>query len=186
MHLPGDLQMRRLFERVEAGDDARVFAPELLRVAAGRGVVGRGRGEAELVAQFLLPLVHQRRHGQHEEPLHHAARQQFLEHEAGLDGLAQTHFVGQQGAAAQRPQHAQGGAQLVIEPLHAAIRQAEQVVGLVGNPPQRRPFAQRITAQVGQGEASSPETRAAAIRCASAPAAAPGARRQVSTGGTEI
>ena len=158
----------------------RVLAPELLRVAARRGVVGGDGREAELVAQFLLPLVHQRRHGQHEEPLHHAARQQFLEHQAGLDGLAQTHFVGQQRAAAQGPQHAQGGAQLVLQPLHAAIRQAKQVVRLVGNPPQRRPLAQANNLAGRPGRKSSPGTRAAAFRCASAPAAAAGARRRAS------
>ena len=100
MHLPGDLQVRRLFERVQAGHQARVLAPECLCVPTRGAVVGGGRREAELVAQFFLPLVHQRRHSEHEEPLHHAARQQFFEHQAGLDGLAQTHFVGQQSAPA--------------------------------------------------------------------------------------
>ena len=39
VHLPGDLQMRGLFERVQAGDEARVLAPELLprRRAPRRG-----------------------------------------------------------------------------------------------------------------------------------------------------
>jgi hypothetical protein len=152
MHLPGDLQLRRLFQRVEAGHQARVLAPEFIRVPARLGVVGGNRREAELVAQFLLPLVHQRGHSEHEETLHHSARQQFLEHQAGLDGLAQPHFVGQQSAAAQGAQHAQGGAQLVLQPLQPAERQAKEVVRLVGDPPQCRAFPQRITSQVGQGE----------------------------------
>ena len=36
VHLPGDLKLRRLFEGVQAGDQARVLAPELLRIARAR------------------------------------------------------------------------------------------------------------------------------------------------------
>ena len=119
-------------------------------IAARGGLVGGGGGQAEFVAQFLLPLVHQRRHGEHQEPLHHAAREQFLDDQARLDGFAQAHFVGQQGAAAQRAEHAQRGADLVFQPFDAAMRQAKQIVRLVGNPPKRGAFAQEKSAQIRQ------------------------------------
>ena len=42
------------------------------------------------------------------------------------------------------------GADLIFEPLDAAVRQAKQIVGLVGNPPKRRAFAQKKSAQIVQ------------------------------------
>ena len=119
---------------------------------ARRGLVGRGGGQAEFVAQFLFPLVHERGHGQHQEPLDHAPGQQFLEHQPGLDRLAQTDLVGEQRPAPQGTEDPQGGAFLVIQMLDAAMGQAQQVVGLVGNPPQGGPLAQGVVPEVGQGE----------------------------------
>ena len=150
----GDFQMRRLFERCAGWRRWRSFR--------ARNVPRRRNGtrrdwsspwrEVELVVQFLLPLIHERRHGEHEEALYHAAREPFLERKAGFDGFAQADFIREQRPSAQRPEHAQYGADLVIEALDAAIRQRDQIVGLIGYPPLRGAFAQEIAAEVFERE----------------------------------
>lgn len=121
----GDFQVRRLFDRVQAGNDAGILAPELFPIGAERGVIRRGCGEVEFVAQFLLPLIHERGHGEDEKAFDHAARKPFFERQAGFDGFAQAHFIREQRASAQRTHRAQGGAHLVIEPLNPAIGQCD-------------------------------------------------------------
>ena len=111
-------------------------------------MVCRGRLEIEFVCQFLFPLVHQRWHSENERAFHHAAGQVFLQHKPGFDGFAQTDLIGEQSASAQRSQDPERGAKLVLEPLDAAMGQAQQVVGLVRDPPTRGAFAQEIAAQI--------------------------------------
>ena len=91
--LSGDGHLRRLFQRVEAGHHPGVLLPKLLRVVPRRQLIGRDRRQTKFIVQLLFPLVHQRRDGQHQVPLDHAPRQQFLEHQPGFDGFAQPHFV---------------------------------------------------------------------------------------------
>ena len=155
-HVPvqrlGHRQMRGLLEGVERGDDNGVLPPERRRVGPEHRLVGGHPGKIELVLELLLPLVHQRRHGQHQEPLDHAAREEFLEHEARFDGFAQPHFVGQERPPAQRTDDAQGGADLVFEVSDAAVGQRQQIVGLIGDPPSGGGLRQEIAAQIRQGQ----------------------------------
>ena len=80
MYLLGDGQLRRLLQRMEAGDDACIFLPEFLGFAAHGGLVGGGSRQSEFIVQFFLPLVNKGGHRQHEKPLHHASGKQFFEH----------------------------------------------------------------------------------------------------------
>ena len=111
-------------------------------------MIGRCRLQIELVAEFLLPLVHERRNREHEEPFHHAAREPFLERETGFDGFAQANFVRQERASAQRADDTQGGTHLVLQPLNPAIRQRDKIVRLVGNPPLRGALPQKEASEI--------------------------------------
>ena len=152
VYLPGNFQLGRLLQGMEAGDHTRRLAPEAAGVAPRVGVIGGGRGQTELLAQLLFPLVHQRWDGEHQEPANHASRQQLLEHQTGFNSLAQPHFIGEQRPPPQGTEHAQSGAKLVIQSLDAAVRQTEQVIRLVGDPPQRGALAQSIIGEVRHGE----------------------------------
>jgi hypothetical protein len=76
---------------------------------------------AWVVAQAMSNLV--------SSSSHHAAQQVFFEDHAGLDGLAEPDFVGEQHAAAKLLEHLAHGLDLVPEGFDAAqMRQAEQLV----------------------------------------------------------
>ena len=86
-------QMGRLLERMERGDQADALLPKSRRVGAERRLI-RGEGvQMKLLLQLLFPLVHQRGHGEHEKAFDHAARQVFLDDQAGFDRFAQAHFI---------------------------------------------------------------------------------------------
>ena len=152
LDLPCDLKLRGLFQRMKARDQGAVFGPEVPGIATGIGMIGGDGGKAEFLVQLLFPLIHERWHGEDEEALDHAAREQFFNDKTRLDRLAQAHFIREQSAPAQRPQNSHRGAQLMLQMLHLAIREAEQVIGLIGNPPERRPFPQKESAQIREGK----------------------------------
>ena len=70
---------------------------------------------------------------------------------AGLDGFAEADFIGEQCAAPQRTEHTERRAHLIFEPPNAAVRQTEEIVGLVGHPPQGRALAQRKIPEISEG-----------------------------------
>ena len=87
-----------------------MHAPQVLflaRAAAAPLPEGRQLGRldelellAEVQAHFGLPLAYQPLGRHHQDALHSATQLQFAQHQAGLDGFAQTHFIGQQVADA--------------------------------------------------------------------------------------
>jgi hypothetical protein len=97
------------------------FAPE--RVPAGRGqrrqqhrpaaaaVRNTGssgqdrRRQAELALQFVPPLFDQARRGEDERAVGQAPQAQFGQDQAGFDGLAQPHLVGEDRPAPHSAQH---------------------------------------------------------------------------------
>ena len=137
---------------MDARNHGRLLAPEPGVVAPPFRLVGRHRCDAELVGQLLLPLVDQGGLRQHEEAFHHSPCEQLLDDKPRLDGLAKADLVGQQRAPAQRAQHPQRRPLLILEPGDAAEGQAEQVVGLVRDPPPGGAFAQAESSKVVQGK----------------------------------
>ena len=122
---------------------SRAAGPEPLRIAAQQRVVGGRAGNVEFGLQLLPPLPDQRRRGQHEHALDHAAQQILLEHHAGLDGLAEPDLVGQQHPAAKLLQHLAHGLDLIPEGLDAAqMRQAKQFVEALRKAEMGKAFAQ--------------------------------------------
>ena len=84
---------------------------------------------SNLVSSSSRHCPTQRRRGKHEHAVDHAAQQVFFEDHAGLDGLAEPDFVGEQHAAAKLLEHLAHGLDLVPEGFDAAqMRQAEQLV----------------------------------------------------------
>jgi hypothetical protein len=140
-----------LFQGVKGGDDAVGLAPELFGIGVGV-VVGGGHGEVEFLGQFLRPLIHQGRLGEDEEATDHAAGDVFAKDETGFDGFTEADFIGEQGAAAEGAEDTEGGADLVFEVLDAAERKAEEIVGLVGDPPLQGAFAEEPVIQMGEGD----------------------------------
>jgi hypothetical protein len=138
-------------QRVETRDDAGVFPPEARRFFAHAGLVSGDGRDPKLVVQFLGPLIDERRQREHEKFFHHAACEQFFEDEPGLDGFAEADFIGEQCAAPQRAEHTKRRAHLIFEPPNAAVRQTEEIVGLVGHPPQGRALAQRKIPEISEG-----------------------------------
>ena len=91
--------------------------------------MGGRAGNVELGLELLPPLADERRRGQHEHAVDHAAQQILLEDHAGLDGLAEPDFIGEQHAAAKLLEHLAHGLDLVPEGFDAAqMRKAEQFV----------------------------------------------------------
>ena len=129
--------------------DQALLAPEPFRVAAQQRVVGGRAGNVELGLELLPPLPDQRRRGQHEHAVDHAAQQILLEHHAGLDGLAEPDLVGEQHAAAKLLEHLAHGLDLVPEGLDAAqMRQAEQLVEALREAEMGKALAQAVPAAV--------------------------------------
>lgn len=150
-NLPRDGEVVGLFQGVKGGDDAVGLAPECIGIGVGV-VVGGGDGEVEFLGQFLRPLVHQGRLGEDEEATDHASGDVFAKDETGFDGFAEADLIGEQGAAAEGAEDTEGGADLVFEVLDAAEREAEKVVGLIGDPPLQGAFAEEPVVQVGEGD----------------------------------
>ena len=95
--------------------------------------------------EFLLPLRHQRRRGQHQDAVDDAAQEILLEDHAGLDGLAEPDFVGEQNATAMLFEHLAHGLDLVPEGFDAAqMRQAEQLVEALREAEMGKAFAQAV------------------------------------------
>src|SRR5262249_32455244 len=103
----------------ERGDQT-FLVPELARVAAQQRVVSRGAGNIELGLELLPPLSDQGSGGKHENAPDHAAQQVLLENHAGLNGLAEPDFVGEQDPAAKLLEHLAHGLNLVPEAFDAA------------------------------------------------------------------
>ena len=132
----------------ERGDQA-LLVPEPVRIAAQQRVVGGRAGDVELGLQLLPPLPDQRRRGEHEHALDHAAQQILLEHHAGLDGLAEPDLVGEQHPAAKLLEHLAHGLDLVPEGFDAAqMRQAEQLVEALRQAEMGKALAQPVPAAV--------------------------------------
>ncbi|HEY3672016.1 MAG TPA: hypothetical protein VGN51_13850 [Acidimicrobiia bacterium] len=60
---------------------------------------------AELLVQLVAPLLAETRGRQHEDAASETTQHQLLEDQAGLDGLAETHLVGQDRSAAHLSEH---------------------------------------------------------------------------------
>ena len=72
-------------------------------------------------AHFGLPLAHQSLGRHHEDALHPATLFLFAQHHAGLDGLAETHLIGQQVANAVAAHRAVQRVELVRQRHHAGL-----------------------------------------------------------------
>ena len=84
---------------------------------------------AEVQAHFRLPLAHQPLGRHHQDALHPAAQLQFAQHQAGLDGLAKAHLIGQQVADAVAADRAVQCIELMRQRHHAGLdRRQQQVV----------------------------------------------------------
>ena len=101
-----------------------VAAPHRLAVA-----LGRARRDPGLRRELADPLRNQRRRRAHQDPVRHPAAPVLQEHHQRLDRLAQPHLIGQQGPAAQRPEHAMDGLDLVAVPLDADPARHRQELG---------------------------------------------------------
>ena len=83
----------------------------------------------ELRLQFLMPLGNQGRGHEDQHAAGQAAEQVFPQQQAGLDRLAQTHFVGQKDPPAEMPQHLADRFDLVRQVLDAGqALEAEQLI----------------------------------------------------------
>ena len=111
----GVLAAARLCDRC----DQAFLAPECVGIAAQQRIVGSGTRNIELGLKLFPPLPDQRRRRQHQHALHHAAQQILLEHHAGLDGLAEADFVGEQHTAAELLEHLADGLDLIPEGFDA-------------------------------------------------------------------
>ena len=79
-------------------------------------VLARGRrGHAELALEFLLPLRHEPSRGDDQRPAGQPAQPQLGENQPGLDGLAQSHLVGEYRSPPHPAQRASRRLQLVVE-----------------------------------------------------------------------
>ena len=132
--------------------------------------MGGGAGDVELGLELLAPLPDQRRRGQHQHALDHAAQQVLLEHHAGFDGLAEPDLVGEQHPAAELLEHLAHGLDLVPEGLDAAqMRQAEQLVEALREAEMGKALAQTVPAAVVVGgllQAASSGARSSSARTA--------------------
>ena len=94
------------------------------------GVI-EGEWLVELGVQLPEPLAGEVRRGDDQHPLDHAAGAQLLQHQAGLDGLAQAHLVRQQVAVRRVLHHPMGYEHLMRLDLQAGVGQGGQLIVLV-------------------------------------------------------
>src|SRR6516162_8161785 len=134
--------------RGDGGNDA-VLIPERLRVLAHARAVGRGKRQAELALQFLLPLADEGGRRQYQGALRHTAQRVFLEHHTGFDGLAEAHLIGKQNAAAELLEHFAHRLDLMPQRLEAGeVRQAQKLVEPLRQSEMGEPFAQSKPATI--------------------------------------
>ena len=85
--------------------------------------------DVELALQFLLPLLAQVRRTEHGHALDLAPVQQLAGNQAGLNGLADTHVVGDQQADDFMLERHQQGHQLIGARLHIDATQGAERAG---------------------------------------------------------
>lgn len=83
--------------------------------------------QAELVAHLIAPLDLQARGTHHQDGARAMPQQQLLQHQPGLDGLAQTHVIGDEQIDARHLQRAHHWIQLIILDGDAAAKRRVQV-----------------------------------------------------------
>ena len=121
--------VRLALGRVHRDDHAVELLPGILASFTKLRRVLAGKLQRELAAHFPLPLLDKRRGHQHQDGLRQAAQVQLGQHQAGLDRLAQAHFVAKQGPPAQPAQHGLGRAHLMFQQFHIAyLGQADQLI----------------------------------------------------------
>jgi len=125
--------------RIQRADHLVVHAPQVLflaRAAAAPLPEGRQLGRldelellAEVQAHFCLPLAHKPLGRHYQDALHPATQLQLAQHQAGLDGLAEAHLIGQQVADTVAADGAIQCVKLVRQWHHAGLdRRQQQVV----------------------------------------------------------
>ena len=110
--------------------------------ARGRTRGDRCRVDAEAIIQFVRPLLDQVRRAQHRECIHLSAVHEFAQYEAGLDGFADAHVVGDQQAGYGQAKRHQERHQLVDSRFERQLRGGTEGACAA---PQRQP--QRIAEQ---------------------------------------
>ncbi|MNX65018.1 hypothetical protein D3C86_960590 [compost metagenome] len=137
-HVPlagGDLLgVARVLGGVEGDDQALVRPPPLEGFVVV--LVGDHEGLAELGLHLAAPLGRQRRRGEDQDVLDQVADQVLLEDEARLDGLAEAHLVGEDGAAVHAVDGSHDRVDLVGQDLDAARLELVEALQLVDGPPQ--------------------------------------------------
>ena len=127
------------------------FALHLAAVSAGDDA---GR-DVEKVVQRLAPLLAEVGRDDDQQPGGHLAGQQLGDDEAGLDGLAQSHVVGQEHAHAGHLQGHDDGHELKVLGDGAAALQAEEWGGAVQQAeavgPQQQVLGGRVADDAGRG-----------------------------------
>ncbi len=138
-------QPLRMFASSCGGDrsDDAMLPPKRFRRVAQERVVAGGEGDAEFILQLFAPLADQRGRRKHQDMLGHAAQRIFLEHHAGLDGLAEPDFVRQQNAAAELLEHFAHRFDLMRKRLDPGeVRQAQELVETLRQAEMIEPLAQ--------------------------------------------
>ena len=129
--VPGDAAELVGAQRREGGrgDDDPGLVEGVPAVGARPLAVDHLGGEAEAGPQLVAPLVAQRRRDEHHGPVP-PLRGQLGEHQAGLDGLAEAHLVGQDRAAGGQRREGEGGRlHLVGVQVEGGVRQRRREPG---------------------------------------------------------
>ena len=124
--------------RVERADDLIVHAPEVLVLVDGARLTecaqAAGKDEPEVLVEVALhlrlPLQHQSRRSDDEDPPHKPANLQLAQDQTGLDRLAEPHLVRQQIADAIAGDGALQSEQLVGQRDDRAFQRSDQRVPL--------------------------------------------------------
>ena len=104
--------VRGQLRRADGSDHAVELAPGFAAEGAELRVVVGNALDAELVRHLFLPLAYQRWRGEDQHLARQPAQQQLLQHQAGLDRLAQAHLVAEEGAPPHSAEHLPGGVYL--------------------------------------------------------------------------
>jgi hypothetical protein len=125
-HLAEQAERALALEEVDGRDESRevvprvhvetALAPELLQQLG----IDDAEVQPELVPHLIAPLDLERGRADHEDPARPVTHNQLLDHEPGLDGLAQTHVVGDQEVGARHLDGAHDRVELVVLDLDAA------------------------------------------------------------------
>ena len=84
--------------------------------------------EAKLALHFLNPLINQRRRRENQARAHHFAQVIFFDDQSGLNGFAQTNFIGQNRVAVHFGQYAASSSQLIFFSINRRIFQRQQLI----------------------------------------------------------